>query len=105
MRDTTIIERKEIAQIFRTVDLDRSCHITAFELRHFVAGLHIHLPEDERAELVKIYDLDGDRQLTITAFEIIIERHGLTLKGEAADEIGSEMPPASGDRQIPVRST
>lgn len=73
------VTRTELNQLYATVDIDWSGYVTSAELKHFMSKMNIDMEDAEMAEMVSIYDLDGDGQISAVEFENIVRSFGYTI--------------------------
>lgn len=97
------ITRSELKEIYYTIDIDWSGYITGAELKHFLTKLDIDMTDTEMEEMLSIYDLDGNGQLPVSEFEIILKSFGYTIIEDAPDEVKAEAiaPSAKAERKTP----
>lgn len=74
-----VLRRSDLQQIFNAVDIDCSGYLTAAELRHFLTEIDVHKEDAVMSEMIKLYDLDGSGDITMSEFEAIILSLGFTI--------------------------
>lgn len=78
-RSSPQLKLSEIRQVFQTMDLDFSGYLTAAKIRHFLTNLNIHVKEDEMAEMVRMYDADGNGQISLDEFGSLVKACGYVV--------------------------
>lgn len=85
------ISHATLKKYFNTMDKDRSGYITTAELCHSLTGLHQDLSDEEMNKIMNRYDVDGNGQLTLPEFEMLVKDHGITVVEGGEEQHAAEV--------------
>jgi len=63
----------ELRAVFKLMDKDNSGFLTAAELRHVMTQYNLHLSDDEVDNMIAMIDRDGDGQVNIEEFVLLLD--------------------------------
>lgn len=80
------ITRDEVKTIFSTLDIDRSGYLTAAKLAHLLANMRIDVDDADVAQMMAIFDLDGNNQISVHEFEKILLHMGYQIDNKSGGD-------------------
>ncbi|CAN8069039.1 unnamed protein product [Agarophyton chilense] len=83
--ETKTLSYEDVSQIFRSLDVDCSGYLTAAEVRHFMTGLNLCEDDAVVDEMISLYDLDGNGQITIDEFLFCLKTMGYHIDDKVGD--------------------
>lgn len=77
---SSTITRAELKAIYASIDIGLSGSVTVAEIWHFMNMLNVDMDDEEMSEIINMYDLNDDKQISIVEFEAVQLEMGYAVR-------------------------